>query len=859
MEAKQKSTVKKLIGIIALFCSLSQLHAALLVDNAETGTNTNTLGGVWVKFDDGFSTTKFTPNISPGHAGTYCRLFEWIIKTGSSNPYVGATTSLNSDWRGDDLSGYYGVRFYARGNGRYDVSLATDKTRSGNNHYVKSINLTSEWTLYELPFSQFAQKWGQAQTWDPSTIYAFGISPVASFGMSGQIWIDDIEFYLQSEAHPAVNPNKIILEPKINQVGYLAGEQKYFCVVSKLAAAGNTFQILDSLGYSAYSGLISGSPIDDSASTGERVWKIDFSGFDTPGTFKVNVKNKVSYYFKISDSVYDNLFKDALRCFYLIRCGLAEDDPVSGIHRPACHISDVKIRGGSGSINVEGGWHNAGDKGKFVHETAISVAYMLWLYELKSAALNDLDIHIPESGNGVTDILNEAMWGLRWLLKMQKTDGTVYHKVDSEPYLYYCPEQPPDLDPYDSYRYVEFQKSDEPQNPSTIDAADFAGVMAQAGRVFQRIDSTFAAQCLNAANSAWVWVTRHTNVGQTDPYYRDSVASQEYLWAEGEMARTLDNNDLRSQFSNDIDKIAPAPVSWLEPQLFGYLSMYYDKRTNTILRDKIKSGILNLCDAIVDASESSGYSVALGPWEYWWESNELVMNKANCLLFGYEMTGNAVFRNTALSQLHYILGLNSLDKSFVMSHGSNTMMHPWNCIYTVYGKSFPGWTAGGPNSYIDGADDLLAEVILAGTPKAKCYLDIAECGLGSWASNEGETSENAALVFLSGYFYKGKSTPPSEITPELENVPIKHSLYQNYPNPFNAETVIKYELPKACEVSLDIYNILGEKIVTLVEARQSAGRHELVWDANRFSSGLYFIIFEADGKRIMVRKSLLLK
>ena len=153
---------------------------------------------------------------------------------------------LNSGWIGVALSGYYGVRFYARGNGRYDVSLATDQTREGNNHYVKPINLTSEWTLYELPFSHFAQTWGQSQPWDPATIYGFGLAPVASYGMTGQIWIDDIEFYLESEAHEVPDPNRIFLEPKINQVGYLPGEEKYFCIVSDIAAAGDSFRVVDS-------------------------------------------------------------------------------------------------------------------------------------------------------------------------------------------------------------------------------------------------------------------------------------------------------------------------------------------------------------------------------------------------------------------------------------------------------------------------------------------------------------------------------------------------------------------------------------------------------------------------------------
>jgi endoglucanase len=845
--------MKKLI-LIFLFISPLKLHASLLVDNAETGTNTNTLGGTWQKFSDQYSSTSFTPNVSPGYTGTYCRLFEWTINTGSSGPYAQTQTGLNPGWTGVNLSQYFGVRFYAKGSGRYEISLATDQTQADNNHYVKAINLTSEWRLYELPFSQFAQTWGTQKPWDPSTIYAVGFSASASYGMSGQIWIDDIEFYSASETHAVPDPNIIIPEPKVNQLGYLPDEKKYFCVVSDVASAGDTFHILDSSNVTVFSGTISGTPVNDTASTGENVWRVDFSGLNIPGNYTVKINNKVSYQFKVEDDVYNNLFKDALRCFYLIRCGLAENDPVTGINRPACHLNDAKIRAGSGSIDATGGWHNACDKGKFVNETAISIASMLWLYELRGDVLKDLNNNIPESGNGISDLLNEARWGLNWLLKMLRTDGTVYHKADSEPNLYYCPDMAPDMDPFDNLRFVEFQKNDEPQTPSTIDAADFAGVMSQAARVFKNIDSSFAAVCLSAAQKSWTWVSTHTNIGQSDPYYPDPAAWEEYLWAKGEMARTLNSGALRSEFSANIDTASLTSAGWGEPQLFGYQALYYDSNTDAALKNKIKSKFVTLCNSIVTISENTGYGVALRSWEYWWESNEYTMNRGNFLLFGYNMTGDVTYRDAALRQLHYMLGLNSLNKSFVMSHGSNPMMHPYHWIYNVYGKSIPGWTAGGANCY--GGDVFLSELISAGTPKAKCYSDRSECGLGSWASNEGETCENAALLFLSGYFYKGSGNP--DLVQASVNIPLKYSLSQNYPNPFNPSTVIRYSIPHKAVVQIKVFDMIGREIKTIVNEEKLAGEYEIEFYAGNLSSGVYFYRLQA-GNYIGTKKLLLIK
>ncbi|RPH37609.1 T9SS C-terminal target domain-containing protein, partial [bacterium] len=845
--------MKNLIGALVLFCAASQLHAAWLVDNAETGANTNSRGGNWVKFDDGFSTTVFTPDVSPGHSGTYCRLFQWTIKTGSASPFAGAISSLNAGWNGEDLHTFYGIRFYARGTGRYDISLATDRTRSGNNHYVKSVNLTSEWTLYEMPFSQFAQTWGQSQPWDPSSIYGVGVAPVATFGMSGQIWVDDIEFYRESEGHQVPDPNVILLPPKVNQVGYLPDGEKHFCIVSNSAAAGDTFHLIDSAGAIRYSGALTGISRNDVEATGEHVWKVDFSGFQSPGRYRVEVNGRTSYPFTISDSVYNDLFRDALRCFYLIRCGIAENDPVSGINRPACHLADAKVRGGTGTVDAIGGWHNAGDKGKFVNETAISIASMLWLYELKTASLQDVNTQIPESGNGVTDLLDEAKWGLQWLLKMQKPDGSVYHKADSEPNLLSCPDMPLESDPYTDLRYVEFQKSDAPQVPSTIDAADFVGVMSQAARVFHGIDTAFSSRCLAAATRSWSWVTVHRSVGQTDPYYTDSVAVQEFLWAEGEMARTLGSSELRSLFSPDIVPVALGPVGWADPQLVGYLALYFDSRSEATLKNKIRNKTVDLCNTFVDVTNTSGYGVALRSWEYWWESNELVLSRAGCLLAGYEMTANGAYKDAARAQLDYILGLNSLNKSFVMGYGTNAMEHPYNCVYAAYLKPMPGWAAGGANSSIGGADFFLADLIRAGTPKAKCYVDKAECGLGSWASNEGETSENAALVFLSGYFHKGSQSVLHVVDSHPVVAPMEFLLHHNFPNPFNPSTTIRYTIPHRSHVNLIVYNTLGQQVAELVNGEVEGGYHEVKFDAGSLASGVYFYRIQA-GNFIQVRK-----
>jgi hypothetical protein len=88
--------------------------------------------------------------------------------------------------------------------------------------------------------------------------------------------------------------------------------------------------------------------------------------------------------------------------------------------------------------------------------------------------------------------------------------------------------------------------------------------------------------------------------------------------------------------------------------------------------------------------------------------------------------------------------------------------------------------------------------------------------------------------------------------------PDKFFLSQNYPNPLNAQTTISYSLPTVSEVKIDIFDILGRKIETLVSGNQPAGKHSIIWNAEKASSGMYFYRIEA-GSYSDTKRCLLLK
>jgi hypothetical protein len=100
------------------------------------------------------------------------------------------------------------------------------------------------------------------------------------------------------------------------------------------------------------------------------------------------------------------------------------------------------------------------------------------------------------------------------------------------------------------------------------------------------------------------------------------------------------------------------------------------------------------------------------------------------------------------------------------------------------------------------------------------------------------------------------------LDPDLEQlIPEDFVLKQNYPNPFNPVTTITFGLPEVSDLKLEIYNLLGQKVVTLFEGKKPAGYHKYVWDAYNYSSGFYIYRFSARGKKEseLIKKMILLK
>jgi len=171
----------------------------------------------------------------------------------------------------------------------------------------------------------------------------------------------------------------------------------------------------------------------DDAASGDRVQIADLSSVRQPGMYFLETDAGKSAPFEVGNDVYRRALWLTMRSYYGQRCG-CNVDLGDGYAHPACHLTAEfhKASGKTGPCRNHGGWHDAGDYGRYVVNSGISTGTLLWTWELCNGAVRKLDLKIPESGGKIPDFLAEIRWNLDWMLTLQDADGGVWHKQTSE-------------------------------------------------------------------------------------------------------------------------------------------------------------------------------------------------------------------------------------------------------------------------------------------------------------------------------------------------------------------------------------------------------------------------------------------
>ena len=320
---------------------------------------------------------------------------------------------------------------------------------------------------------------------------------------------------------------------QLNQLGYYPKSIKRFTVEDSKS---NQFEIRDQKGNIIFEGKLSEENYWESSGTSLRMGY--FSEFEDTGTYKIFIEDKgFSHSFEIKNNLYSEVLKASMKSFYFLRASTELKRSHAGkfartLGHPdtLCffHPSTGKEKG---SMSSPGGWYDAGDYNKYVVNAGVTIGTLLLLYELYPNVLPDESLNIPESGNGIPDILDEIKYELDWLLTMQDKDGGVFFKITSKSF---CGIIMPHEDTLS--RFVV--------GKSTTSALEFAAITAHFARVYVPFDSAYAANCLIKAERAWKWAKKNNNIIYRNPpdvrtgSYSNRALENDFFYAAAELFAT---------------------------------------------------------------------------------------------------------------------------------------------------------------------------------------------------------------------------------------------------------------------------------------------------------------------------------
>lgn len=536
----------------------------------------------------------------------------------------------------------------------------------------------------------------------------------------------------------------------VNQVGYLPNAKK----MASATFPCNFQLICAETQHSIFDGTAS-TAIED-LSSGGQVYQIDFSDVTTPGRYYILAGNgEKSHTFQICDDVYQELKHDLAKAFYYQRCGCPLISEHAGVYtHAACHTAPaifledyIAQTSDPASFDMAGGWHDAGDFGRYTSAGAVALAHLLYAYELFPEKLQ-MHLNIPESGNGLPDILNECLYELQWMMKMQAPSGGCYHKLTS-------------------FNHADFIMPEEDHAKmliypvSSMATADFAAVMSLASRVYSDLMPGFSKEALNAARRAWDWLETNPYTGFRNPEgsntgeYDDECDLDERLWASAELLRT-DKANTEGYFKRLLEyskaDLGKTDFGWTDVSGFATLTVLFDPAHSARELEADYQRILFAeADRLCRLQASSGYGLAMAPEDFVWGSNMVVCNRAMLLILASLLSQGDLaqkYRDGALNQLHYLLGRNALDISYVTGFGENAFKNPHNRPTFADGIDLPmpGWVSGGP--FKSPCDPAAQAAIAPGTPPMKCYVD----DTGSYSTNEITIYWNSPAVFMAAFF-----------------------------------------------------------------------------------------------------------
>lgn len=607
--------------------------------------------------------------------------------------------------------------------------------------WVSLVRLSKGWNRVTVPFRDFERDpWWQPEEVEPNrrldlaSICSLSVMPMeagrpSSFRI-GRMSLTNV--LPQAQAQDPIHPGILF-----NRLGYLPDAGKRFLV--RGMPDQRDWALLDSNGRTVHQGRL--TPLGRWDASGDTLSLGDFSGWTRPGRYRLNVGDSVSAPFAIRDNVYRDLSRDAVRAFWFQRCGRALDNNLAGIWARKAGHPDTGLRieevpGAKGTWDASGGWYDAGDYGKYVVNAGITLSNLLSIQETWPDAFPDGSLSLPESGNGVGDLLDEMRWELSWIARMQDRDGGVFFKVGPKNWdgavLPELSVQP---------RYV--------LGKSTSSTLDAAAVLAQASRVWAKVDPSFAKDCRTRAERAWSWASRNPSVahpthGGGTGLYQDGPLLDERFWAASELWIATGKETYRRELERLAVSVPCGPNAWWQD--VGNLGWFTLARLGgeAPLAREARRQIVSQADSLLARLEGSAGRVLSE--NFVWGSNDVQLECALTLVQAWHIDPKDAYRDGALEALDYVLGRNTFATSFVTGAGTPSPLHPHHRL--LRGDAlppFPGLLVGGPNA---GREDDISRDVEGirwhGEPPARSWKDSDR----SYATNEICINWNSSLAWI---------------------------------------------------------------------------------------------------------------
>jgi len=549
--------------------------------------------------------------------------------------------------------------------------------------------------------------------------------------------------------------------PLVNQLGYYPDAEKTVVFPGNDA---NGLEVRDLKGKTVLK--LKAPLVYDWDYSGEEVQTFDISAVKAPGTYRLFRGGEyVGTPIVVGKNVYDGLVKAVLKWFYYQRSSMALEPQYAGKWARAAGHKDDKViiygsdkaTGGKGAgktIKSQRGWYDAGDYGKYIVNSGITVFTLLEIYEHFPKYVDSLKWNIPREFPKYPELLEEVRYNLDWMLTMQDKDGGVYHKVTT---LKFGGSVLPENDIAPRYAIIK----------NVTASLDFAAVMAQASVVYRNIDKAYADKMLKAAESAYAWAKKNPEAFykqpddvQTGSYMPgDENGKDEFRWAAAELFRAkvaagakADKATAAYQEDLKANAFTPDGAWWGNVNMLAAFRVALDSADfDAELVAAAKKVVLNEANNLRAVGDTSAYRLPAFPWSWNWGSNSAMANNGIVLVHAYLLTGDKSYLDGAQQCLDYLLGKNPQDITYVTGFGYRSPHNPHHrpSESDMVDDPVPGMLVGGPHLgkqdiNLDGKENWKCPNYAAADKPALAYID-NRC---SYATNEVAINWNAPLAYL---------------------------------------------------------------------------------------------------------------